>query len=230
MRINKFLALCGLGSRRGVERLVLEGKIEINGKIQTNLSATIEANDVVSYAGQEIKPQIFKYFAVNKPVGYVCTNYDIHAVKQVCDLDSRLKGLSIVGRLDKDSEGLILMTNDGDFCQKYQHPSGGGEKEYVVVVKPRNAEHYENLDRALKFFKCGCTIDGYKTRSAQARVVSKDGALYTFKIVLREGRKRQIRAIFEKAGFVVVSLRRIRIGQFCLGDLRDGCVNEICIS
>ncbi|OQA53366.1 MAG: Ribosomal large subunit pseudouridine synthase B [candidate division WS2 bacterium ADurb.Bin280] len=225
MRINKYLATCGLGSRRGVEQIVLSGKVSVNGKVTTDLSTKISDKDVVCVDQKPIRPDLFfKYFLVYKPVGYVCTNADDHARKKIIDLDERLQNLSIVGRLDKESEGLVIMTNDGDFCQEYQHPLGGHEKEYIVegCVISKDESESECLERLLRFFKCGCLLDGYKTKKAKIKVMAKRGSRLIFNIILKEGRNRQIRRMFSKAGLEVVALKRIRIAEAKLNNMLPG--------
>jgi len=230
MRINKYLAMCGLGSRRSVEALVRSGKISVNGNVITDLSTRVLDSDIVCFNKRTLKiDNLKKYFLINKPVGYVCTNSDEHALKKITELDDRLDGLFIVGRLDKQSEGLVLMTNDGEFCQKYQHPRCAHEKEYMVEgrVIDKNHQESEQVEKLFRFFKCGCLIDGYKTRPSEIKLLAKRGATLVFKIILKEGRKRQIRRLFSKAGLEVEKLKRIRIGNFLLGDLSCGQVIEL---
>lgn len=226
MRINKFLSSCGLGSRRSVERFVLEGRVTVNNAVVKNLSQSIDHADIVRFDGSVVSPSAHKYCMVNKPVGYVCTNNDINAPKKIIDLDQSLVGLSIVGRLDCESEGLVLLSNDGDFVYKHQHPSNLCEKEYVVEVKlPANTTSLE-LEKIIRYFSCGTVLAGYRTKPAKIKIIAKEGRKAKFNIVLTEGRKRQIREIFAKEKIKVVVLKRVRIGQYKLGNLELGEVRQ----
>jgi len=222
MRINKYLALCGLGSRRKVEELVTSGKVSVNGNRTTNLATDIKASDKVYFESKLLSPKNFAYFLLNKPVGYTSTTDDPHSEKNVVDLVPSDPAVFPVGRLDKDSEGLIILTNDGDFAQKLSHPSCDHEKEYIVEAEGPKSDLNSHLDKAIRLFKCGLLINGYKTRPAQARVLAKKGSMITFNVVLKEGRKRQIRITLDRAGFTVVKLKRIRIGQWQLNNLESG--------
>lgn len=224
MRINKYLALCGLGSRRGVEKYILDGRIKVNGQKTTSLSYRVSPTDKVMFDDVEMIQTKYIYYLVNKPVGYVCTNDDVHAESKITDLSDELIGLSIVGRLDKESEGLTIMTNDGDFVFSHQHPKNMCEKEYIVEVAGKGEDSLtsERLDRVIRLFKCGTLINGYRTRPARARIVKREGSTVGFNIILTEGRKRQIREVFEKEGIKVKKLKRIRIGDYILGDLELG--------
>lgn len=229
MRINKYLALCGLGSRRSVEALVKDGFVLINGNKITKLGCDVDLeNDVVRYKGEVLKPLKYQYFAVYKPVGFVSTHSDEFAERKVVDLDPRLKGLGIVGRLDKGSEGLMLFTNDGSFNFKHQHPKNNCEKEYEVDVRSKDKTDLSpKLEKVLRYFTCGTLLDGYRTKPAKAKVIGKEGDIVRFNIVLKEGRKRQIREIFKKQNFFVVKLKRIRIGEYKICDLIPGQIMEI---
>lgn len=223
MRINKFLASCGLGSRRGVEDLVISGKVLVNGEKMTNLAYDVKPQDVVVCDGKELtQTEKKEYYLVYKPVGYVSTTEDPHAEKIVTELVVSEARLFPVGRLDKDSEGLMILTNDGDFAQKLQHPSNEHEKEYLVDVSGKTEDMNAELDAALRFLTCGIKIGGYRCRPGLAKVIKKEGNRATFKIILKEGRKRQIRETMERAKLRVLSLKRIRIANYELGDLEPG--------
>lgn len=224
MRINKFLACCGLGSRRSVENFISSGKISVNGRTVTDLSTIIGQNDVVEFNGKLIAPKQYKYYCVYKPIGYTSTNNDIHAERVISDLSNDLIGLSIVGRLDKMSEGLVLLSNDGDFIYKHQHPSNLCEKEYLVDVKLSENITSIELERIIRYFSCGTKIDGYRTRPARIKLLGRENGIAKFNIILTEGRKRQIREIFDKEKIKVVKLKRVRIGIYTLGNLEPGDV------
>lgn len=220
MRINAFLAKTGLGSRRKVESFVSEGRVLINGA-KASLASQVEQSDKVTLDGNELSISKKKYFLVYKPVGYTSTVSDEHAEKKVVDLVDE-PGLFPVGRLDKDSEGLMILTNDGDFAQKLTHPSYEHEKEYIVTVNLPQKTTSERLENAIKFFKCGIRIDDKKTHPASIKLIAQEMNSAVFRIILKEGLKRQIRRTFAKAGLDVIKLKRVRMASFLLGDLVDG--------
>jgi len=226
MRINKYLASCGLGSRRSSEQLILSGKISKNGRKVLELSEKVEEGDKVEYKGKCVNPKSFVYYLVNKPAGYTSTVSDPHAQKQVVDLVPDKIKVFPVGRLDRESEGLIILTNDGDFAQKLIHPSFDHEKEYLVEAEGPKNDFNLHLDRAVRLFKCGLKINNVRTKPAQIQVVSKTGRIVTFKIILKEGRKRQIRITLDRAGFCVTKLKRLRIQKWVIGDIPIGKYKE----
>jgi pseudouridine synthase len=220
MRINAYLAKTGLASRRKVEEFVLSGRVFVNGK-KAVLSDKVEPSDKVTLDGNPITLKESHYYLINKPVGYTSTVEDEHAQKKVVDLIDE-KGLFPVGRLDKDSEGLIILTNDGEFAQKLIHPKFSHEREYIVEIRLPYKNRTEKLENALKFFKCGIRLDDKRTNPCQIKLISQEGESATFNIVMSEGMKRQIRRTFEKAGLVVTGLKRIRIQNYHLGSLAPG--------
>lgn len=226
MRINKYLASCGLGSRRSVEKLILSGKVSKNGQKILDLSETIAEGDEVKFEGKPVLPNPYVYYLLNKPPGYTSTVSDPHAKKQVVDLVPKEPKVFPVGRLDRDSEGLMILTNDGDFGQKLIHPSFDHEKEYLVEAEGPKKDFNLALDRAVRLFKCGLKIDAIRTKPAHIEVVGKTGRVVTFKIILKEGRKRQIRITLDRAGFCVTKLKRLRIQNWVLGDLPIGKYKE----
>jgi len=224
MRINKYLATCGLGSRRKCEDLVTAGRVAVNGKKIFDLAVQIdEQNDQITIDSKPVKFVDDKeYYLVNKPRGYTSTVSDPHAQKKVTDLVTSGARLFPVGRLDRESEGLIILTNDGDFAQKMVHPSFSHEKQYFVEVQGPNSQMEESLSQALKFFTCGIKIDNIRTRPAKAKVISKSGNKAIFDIILTEGRKRQIRRTMDRAKLTVTTLKRTRIADYELGDIEVG--------
>jgi len=219
MRINRFLAVAGLGSRRQVERLVLNKEISINNQVVENLSTDVKDDDIVRYKGKIIKSKHKLYFALYKPKGYISTTGDKFADKIVTDLIPSKERLFVVGRLDKDSEGLMILTNDGEFAQKMTHPRYEHEKEYEVIISHKDTD---SLKKTLRYFRSGVNIDGYKTKPATVNVLDERDRTAKLKIILKEGRKRQIRITVEKAGARVIKLLRTRIGNVELGDLSPG--------
>ena len=216
IRLQSYLAKSGFGSRRSCETLIAEGRVSINMKIITEMGVKVSADDVVMVDSVLAEPadRTF-YYALHKPKGYVCTNYDPNEDRYARDLitiaDNHL--LFHVGRLDKESTGLILYTNDGDAAQKITHPSHEIEKEYAVMTAEpiRRAD----LDEAVR----GIYIDSqrpYKIRKFEIR--SKRWAVVT----LTEGKNRELRKIFSYFGYTIKQLVRIRIGPILLDDLPVG--------
>ena len=218
MRINKYLADCGVGSRRHVEEYIVGGKVSVNGVIVTDLSTQINENDIVKFNNKVVQPvDKFVYYILNKPKGYLTTVTDMYNRKTVMDL---MQDINIriypVGRLDYDTEGLLLFTNDGNFANKVIHPSANIKKTYEVVLSQPLT-----LDDTKKITS-GMTIDGYKTTPAvisQSKVVK---GKYVFQLTIFEGRNRQIRKMMEMLYKDVVSLKRISIGKLTIGSLKVG--------
>jgi pseudouridine synthase len=229
MRINAYLSKAGVSSRRKADVLIESGKVKINGQL-AKLSDQVKDEDVVTVEGEEVRAKQNRYYLLYKPVGYTSTVDDEHAEKKVIDLIPDNKGLFPVGRLDKDSEGLIIITNDGEFAQKLIHPRFDHDKEYEVHVKLPFKDRTKKLEDALKFFKCGIRLDDKKTQPAQISLIAQEGQIAKFKIVLKEGLKRQIRRTFEKAGLNVVKLKRTRISSYLLDDLLPGDFKEFDVS
>ncbi|MCX6809392.1 MAG: pseudouridine synthase [Candidatus Berkelbacteria bacterium] len=175
MRINKYLAACGIGSRRSVEGLVRSGKIFVDSKKITDLSFQVDPEkDQVEYKGQKLHIENKVYYLVNKPKDFVSTVKDINVRHKVTSLVPKDQRVFPVGRLDKDSSGLIILTNDGEFAKNYFRPKFEIEKEYIVEVKRPTENLTEMLDQAVRFFRCGIVLDGTRTKPAFIRVISQD--------------------------------------------------------
>lgn len=219
IRLNRFLADCGLGSRRKVESLITDGMISINGSICRDLSRTVDPEaDRVEYAGKSLKAATEKiYIIINKPMGYVVSQKDEYDRKTVYSLlPDKFANLPYAGRLDKNSEGLLLLSNDGELIKRLTHPSHKVEKVYRVWVEPK-------LKRsAILALRDGVEIEGGKTQSAQVFVKSENEDSMLLKITITEGRKRQVRHMIEAVGGKVKSLRRVQFGPIILGDLPLG--------
>ena len=218
MRINKYLALSGLGSRRKVEELVVNGKIKVNGKIEKNLSADIKDTDIVFYENRAVKPTSnYVYYKLNKPKGYVTTVSDEKDRKTVMDL---LRAVHTrvypVGRLDYDTEGLLIMTNDGDLTNILTRPRSEVEKTYIVHIESSITKE------EIKKLTSGVEIDGYTTKPCSIETVEIGEKLSRLKITITEGKNRQIRKMFESVGKNVIFLRRVQIGEIRLGGLSRG--------
>jgi 23S rRNA pseudouridine2605 synthase len=215
-----------MGSRRNCENFIIAGRIKIKGVVAA-LSDTVDFDSSqVTFDGKVIKPKKLVYYAFNKPVGVVCSSVRQSGDKIVLDYFDQ-KDLTICGRLDKDSEGLVLLTNDGDFANFVMHPRYDHEKEYVVHVRSKSNNPSEAFTYAMKLFKCGHLIKGKKTRPAEIFLQAQSGNKAKFKIILRQGMNRQIRRTFEKSLIVVESLQRTRINSICLGDLECGHIEKL---
>lgn len=211
MRINKYIASCGISSRRKAEELIEKGYIKVNGQVP-ELSYKVQANDLVTFKGNPIKPDNnLIYIALNKPVGYVCTNHDKYADKTIFDLVDIDERIFSIGRLDKDSRGLIFLTNDGDLYNNLMHPKNIVYKKYRVQLdKKFNIEDKSILEN-------GVDIGGYITTKSYVDI-DKDG-IY---ISISEGKNRQVRKMFQTLGYEVIDLKRVQIGEFSLGNLKEG--------
>ncbi|MGB6409165.1 MAG: pseudouridine synthase [Planococcus donghaensis] len=212
MRINKFLSETGITSRRGADKFIEAGRVTINGKL-AELGSKVEANDEVEVDGKIIEqPQRqYVYLALNKPVGITSTT-ERHIEGNIVDFVNHPERIFHVGRLDKDSEGLILLTNDGDIVNEILRVENEHEKEYIVKVDMPITESF------LSKMEQGVEILDTKTLPAKAEKLSS----YTFKLTLRQGLNRQIRRMCSALGYEVRSLKRVRIINILLGDLPVG--------
>jgi 23S rRNA pseudouridine2605 synthase len=216
IRLNSYLAKSGFGSRRYCEQLIAEGRVTVNMKRVVEMGTKIESDDVVLVDQVLAEPsERTYYYALNKPRGYVCTNYDpnerLYARDLITIADNNL--LFHIGRLDKESSGLILFTNDGQVAQKISHPSSEIEKEYAVMTT--EPLQRADLEEALR----GVYIDSPKPYVIKRfEIKSRRWA----SIVLTEGRNRELRKIFSFFGYSIERLVRIRIGPIKLGELGEG--------
>jgi len=219
VRLNRFLADCGLGSRRKTEELILSGVISINGETCRDLSQKVDPeHDKVYHAGKLLTHDQEKIFIVlNKPSGYVVSQKDEYERRTVYDLlPEKFRSLPYAGRLDKASEGLLLFTNDGALIKELTHPSHKVEKVYKVDIEPR-------LSRAaLQNLRKGVEIEGGLTQTAAVFVKSENETSMSLKMIITEGRKRQIRLMIEAVGGKVKMLKRLQFGPIHLGDLPKG--------
>ncbi|MCP4105945.1 MAG: rRNA pseudouridine synthase [Desulfobacteraceae bacterium] len=213
VRLQKFLSTAGVCSRRQGEEYIKNGLVRVNGEVVTTLGIKIDpAKDQVEFRGKPVKKEHhLVYIALNKPKGYVtsCKHEGEQTVLELFDIEERIYP---VGRLDKDSTGLLLMTNDGRIHHRLLHPSFDHEKEYdVIVAKPIQ-------DSALQKMAQGMPLMGGKTRPAKIKRISSR----RFRIVLKEGKNRQIRRMVRKVGNQVAELKRIRIANIRIGKLTEG--------
>ncbi len=218
VRIQKYLSDAGLCSRRAGEKMVEDGRVTINGKRITRPGTPVDpVRDVVAVDGTEIRPQKKRYLAIYKPMGYVCTRADEMGRSILADLiPPEWASVYPVGRLDRESEGLIFMTNDGDFCLRVTHPRYGVLKKYRVTV--RGKVENRDLRPALEGIRLGREV----LRAASARVLAHDFSGSLIEMDLLEGRNREIRRIMKFLGHKVENLRRIQIGPIKLGSLKPG--------
>lgn len=217
MRLQKFLANAGICSRRKAEEYISQGRVKVNNNIivEPGIKVDPEKDIVLFDTSQVILNQTKEniYIALNKPVGFISSCSHSHRKEKIIlDLIDLKERIYPVGRLDKDSEGLLLLTNDGDLHNKLSHPSFNHEKEYDVKT------YKIVFDDVLKKLEQGVFIDGEKTRKSKVTRLSK----FRFKIVLKQGRNRQIRKMFENVGNRVKSLKRIRVANITLGKLKQG--------
>ena len=211
MRLNKYIAYLNIASRREADKLIKDGKVKVNGEIIINPAIQVGENDKIICDIEDYKNEKI-YIKLNKPVGYVVSNNKKEGKPIYKLLDEKLKKLYPVGRLDKDSKGLILFTNDGVFSRKIIGEESECEKEYYVKLEGNIS------DGALKKLEFGISLDGKKLKPAIVKRVSKN----SFNIILKEGRNRQIRRMCEKVGFEVILLKRLRISNIYLNDLQEG--------
>lgn len=212
IRLQKFLALAGVASRRKAEELIVDGRIKVNGELITELGTKVDESDKVEYNGKilQIEPNKI-YIALNKPVGYISSATSSQG-QSVLDLVKTKERIYPVGRLDKDSSGLILLTNDGDFANKITHAKYGCEKEYEVIIdKP-----FLEIDK--KSFESGMKLAGYKLQPVKVTMVDGNKV----RLILKEGINRQIRKMMGKCGYNVIDLKRIRIGKLKLSNIKTG--------
>ena len=215
MRINKYLASCGISSRRKAEEYITNGKVTVNGVITTNLATNIdETKDIVTLNNEPISLESKKvYFMLNKPKGYISAVSDTKNRKTIVDLIDTKERIYPVGRLDYDTEGLILLTNDGELAHKLMHPSHEVEKTYVANIKGKL------LESELAVLRAGVVIDGVRTQKARVKKLGYEDEVSRIEIIIHEGRNRQIRKMFEAIGKEVLFLKRVAIGSLRLTGL-----------
>lgn len=219
MRLQKFIALSGVASRRKAEEFIKMGRVKVNGKIVDEMGIKVDPEvDRVSFDNKDINISgNMVYVVLNKPEGYVTTSSDQFNRPAVLDL---IKGVSEriypVGRLDYNTSGLLLLTNDGELTQKITHPSGHISKTYVCKIKGIITD--EEMDR----FKKGVDIGGYVTAPAKIKLIKKYKNNCSVRITIREGKNRQIRRMMDALGHPVIKLERISIGKIYLEDLQKG--------
>jgi 23S rRNA pseudouridine2605 synthase len=218
VRLQKFLADAGIASRRASEKIILEGQVSVNGKEVRELGTKVDPDhDRVEVDGRRVKPKRKIYVALNKPRKFLCAREEGSPRRLVGDLlPKEWNNLYTVGRLDYESEGLIFLTNDGDFCLRLTHPRYGVRKTYLATVEGKaGLEILRNLTQGI--------LDGGETLKAEkARLVSASNSKSVIELEMSEGKNREVRRMFESQGLTVVRLQRTRIGPIKLGELPEG--------
>ena len=213
MRLNKFIASSGICSRRKADELIEDGKIRINGKIVTVLGIDVKENDKVEYNNKTININEEKvYLMLNKPVGFITTVKEQFDRKCVMDLIHEKTRVFPIGRLDKDTEGLLLLTNDGELTNKLTHPSHEIRKKYIVYTDT-NVKNEQ-----LEMLRNGVDIGGYITKKAEVKMLDKNN----IEIIILEGKNRQVRKMCENTNIHLISLKRVAIGNLTLDGLEVG--------
>jgi len=222
-RLQKFMADCGVASRRKAEEMIAQGRVKVNGRPAAIGDKVDAKKDLVTVDGERIGSGDKKvYIMLHKPRGFITTMSDEKDRKCVAELVSEIpERVYPVGRLDKDSEGILLMTNDGNFANTISHPSGHVPKLYRVTVRPSVTEDM------LTQMSVGMVIDGQKTAPCTVRVIQEEKGRVVLEIVLNEGRNRQIRKMCEQLGLEVARLKRVSIGSVKLGMLQPGQWREL---
>lgn len=219
-RLSKALASAGIASRRQCEELIFDGKVSVNGVIvRVPQTLVCWETDTISVDNKKLTKEESKlYFLLNKPKGYICSNARVGTKKIISDLFKAVpERLFTVGRLDRDTTGLLIVTNDGHFANKVIHPSANITKEYLVKT------HAEPFHEHLVAISKGIEIDGDWVQPVKVSKVRKG----TLKVVVREGKKREVRLLVEQTGLKVLELTRIRIGGLLLGDIPEGSYRDL---
>lgn len=218
MRINKYMAECGVASRRACDEMILEGRVKVNGKkIDTPGLEINEFNDAVTLDGRRITLVSKKYYIMlHKPKGYVTTVKDDKGRKTVMELIKIRSRLYPIGRLDYDTEGLLLLTNDGQLAYALTHPSHEVPKTYIAKIKGKIS------DTEVRQLRKGVEIDGKMTLPAVVKIIETDDEFSRVEVTIKEGRNHQIKKMFEVVGKEVVFLKRTAIGPLKLGGLGRG--------
>jgi 23S rRNA pseudouridine2605 synthase len=223
MRLNVFISKSGYASRRKADILIKEGKVSVNGKVVRQPFFDVGETDHVAVGAADLQPlQKFTYIIFNKPKGVTTTRQDKFASSKVIDfLPKELKSLYPAGRLDKDSSGLIILTNDGQFCYQLTHPKFEVEKEYLVLLNGRIKL------QDCKAAKKGIVDKGELLKVKQVIILKERADEYLCKVIVCEGKKRHIRRLFRRLGFEVQALKRVRIGGLVLGELQEGKFKQL---
>jgi 23S rRNA pseudouridine2605 synthase len=223
VRLNKYIAQAGITSRRHADTLIKYGKVRINGKVVRELGTLVKPGDKVDVSGTPIKPiEETIYIVLHKPVGVMTTMRDPQGRRTVAELiPKKMPRIVPVGRLDYDTAGVLLMTNDGELANQLLHPKFGVDKTYRATIAGRLSP--ENVQK----LHDGVDLEHYKASGAKVRVVSVRAGYCVVDITIHEGRNRQVREMFEALGHPVQTLVRLRFGPISLGDLGVGRTREL---
>lgn len=217
MNLNVFIAKSGLCSRRKADELIKDGKVRVNGAAIREPWYKVKSEDALTVAGRPLAAEKLAYLVLNKPKGVTSTVADRFAERTVIDMVPEQFGrVYPAGRLDRDTRGLIILTNDGDLCYELTHPKFEVEKEYLATVEGKMGR--QAIDRMKK----GIRDEGELLKVKSVVVAKPSGDRFTAHVIIAEGKKRHIRRIFKCVGCIVVDLVRIRIGELTLGDLKEG--------
>lgn len=219
-RLQKYLASAGIASRRKCEELILQGKIEVNGIVVTELGTKVNSKDIIKYNGKMVKPEEEKiYILLNKPIGYVTTAHEQFGRDKVIDLIKINKRIVPVGRLDMYTSGALILTNDGELVNKLTHPKNEIDKTYNVTLKGIITE------QEIEKLRTGVIIDNdYLTKPAKVKIlkIDEDKNISRVQITIHEGKNRQIRKMCEAINKKVIALHRSKIGKLDVKDLKPG--------
>jgi pseudouridine synthase len=218
VRLQKVLAQAGIASRRASERIIAAGRVTVNGAVVREMGAQVQpGRDEVAVDGRAVRPKTRRYVALNKPRGYICSRAADEDRRRIGDLlPKEWSDLFSVGRLDYLSEGLIFLTNDGDFCLKLTHPRYRITKTYIAIIEGRVQPE------TLRKFTRGIMSEGEKLQAARARLISANNTTSVVELELAEGKNREVRRLFEAENLSVRQLQRVRIGPIKLGALPAG--------
>lgn len=222
MRINKYLASTGIASRRKAEAYVLAGRVSVNGKVIDSLAFDVEKKDVVMVDGKPVAEKQLVYIMLHKPKGYITSLKDDKGRKTVMDLlPAEYENLKPVGRLDYDTEGLLLLTNDGDLANRLTDPNVEITKTYMVKIEGKISEGQ------LAVMRAGVVIDGVRLKKCKAKVTEQGENFTKLEVKITEGKNRQIRKMFDAVGVNVSFLKRTAIEELKLGGLTRGKCREL---
>ncbi len=220
MRLQKFLAASGLGSRRTCEKFISDGDVSVNGVVITQQGTKVAEGDTVCYRDKIVEPKVKRYFILNKPSGYLSSNFDPHHDDYARDLitEPEKDSLFHVGRLDLYSTGMIIYTNDGAFAQQISHPKYELDKEYLVTLRQQIKQ-----DDFIQVLKYGLASDGEILKIKEVKFLDD----HSMNMILKEGKNREIRRICYHYEYTIDKLHRIRIGEVLIGNLPEGSYREM---
>lgn len=218
IRLQKYLAEAGVASRRKCEELIAMGRVEVNGQVVTVPGTKINGEEMIKVDGRQIRQEQKKvYILLNKPVGYISTSKDQFSRKTVLDLiDTVKERIYPVGRLDYDTSGLIVLTNDGELANRLTHPKHEMQKVYRVMIDGSLKEE------DIKSFQTGIAIEDYTTAPAKVKVIETTKKDSIIELTIHEGKNRQVRKMFETLGYAVLRLKRVAVGPIVIEGLEEG--------